>query len=95
MIKTILTCLLFAGLSGAALADDPAPTPGTATTTTAKTPPEPGSKYCVQDTGSHIRPKQGECLPVPGRSYSREDVENTGSVSNSDALRRLDPSITR
>ncbi|HZR33969.1 MAG TPA: hypothetical protein VFA75_01240 [Nevskia sp.] len=93
MIKSILTCLLFAGLSGAALADDPAPTSATAATT-AKAVPAPGSTLCVQDTGSHIRPKPGECLPVAGRSYSREDMENTGSFSNSDALRHLDPSIT-
>ena len=94
MIRNILASLLLAGLCGAALADDPVPAPAPETAT-ANTPPDPDSKLCLRETGSHLRPKQGECLPVTGSRYSREDVENTGSVDLSDALRRLDPSLTR
>jgi hypothetical protein len=47
---------------------------------------------CIRDTGSRIRPKEGECLG-PGRSYSRDDLDRTGSFDAADALRKLDPAI--
>lgn len=57
--------------------------------------------FCLRQTGSHVRsvtPKAHgdravECASEPGRVYSREDIERTGAISTSDALRRLDPSI--
>jgi hypothetical protein len=55
---------------------------------------KPGDRTCLQDTGSLIPPKKGHCLPVPGRSYSREELRNTGAIDNAHALQMLDPSIT-
>jgi hypothetical protein len=57
-------------------------------------PPRPGDRNCIQSTGSLIPAKPGTCLPVPGRSYSREDLEKTGHTTLGPALRDLDPSIT-
>lgn len=34
-----------------------------------------------------------DCVAASGRSYSREDLDRTGSVDAADALRRLDPAI--
>lgn len=52
---------------------------------------------CIRDTGSLIRERTSSgkraCLPVTGRSYSREDLERTGSTSTADALRKLDTSV--
>lgn len=56
--------------------------------------PRPGDRNCLRSTGSLIPPKPGECLPVPGRSYSQEDIRRTGALTTGDALRRLDPSVT-
>lgn len=55
---------------------------------------KPGDRNCLQQTGSLIRPKNGHCLPVTGRSYSRDDLRNTGAVDNARALQMLDPSIS-
>jgi len=49
---------------------------------------------CLRETGSRIAPKKGECLPVAGRTYSRDELGRTGRQSTGDALRQLDPSIT-
>lgn len=53
-------------------------------------------RNCMRYTGTRIvRNKRGEpeCLGANGRVYSRADIENTGSVELSEALRKLDPSI--
>ena len=34
-----------------------------------------------------------DCVAASGRSYSREDLDRTGSVDTAEALRRLDPAI--
>jgi hypothetical protein len=52
------------------------------------------SNMCVRDTGSHIRPPKGQCLPVNGNSYSRQDIQRTGAVTTGQALQMLDPSVT-
>lgn len=57
-------------------------------------PLKPGDRACLQSTGSMIRPKPGTCLPVAGRSYSQQDILNTGSPTVGPALQMLDPSIT-
>lgn len=55
---------------------------------------KPGDRTCIRDTGSLIPAKKGQCLQgVAGRSYSRQDLLNTGAASNAQALRMLDPSI--
>lgn len=59
-----------------------------------KKPPQPGDRNCLQSTGSLIPAKPGTCLPVAGRSYSSQDIQNTGSPTLGPALQQLDPSIT-
>ncbi|HWG11185.1 MAG TPA: hypothetical protein VN693_06770 [Rhodanobacteraceae bacterium] len=55
--------------------------------------PAPGDRDCVRDTGSHIPPPKGKCLPVAGRSYSHEDIQRTGQQDIGQALQQLDPSV--
>lgn len=57
-------------------------------------PVKPGDRSCIRDTGSLIPARQGKCLPVSGRSYSKDDIDNTGAHTLGPALERLDPSIT-
>ncbi len=44
-------------------------------------------------TGSRIPLSPGECA-APGRSYSEEELRQTGQVDVAPALRMLDPAIT-
>jgi hypothetical protein len=50
-------------------------------------------RNCLRDTGSLIPPKPGHCLPVAGRSYTRDDLRRTGATRTGEALERLDPSL--
>lgn len=52
------------------------------------------SRMCIRDTGSHIPPAKGKCLPVAGNSYSQQDLQRTGATNVGQALQMLDPSIT-
>ena len=54
---------------------------------------KPGDSNCIRDTGTHIRPRAGECLPVAGRSYSGAELRRTGQIDTGRALQMLDPSI--
>ncbi|HET7562798.1 MAG TPA: hypothetical protein VFJ87_10525 [Rhodanobacteraceae bacterium] len=56
--------------------------------------PAPGSRNCIQSTGSHIPPPKGQCLPVAGNSYSQQDIRRTGATDVGRALQMLDPSVT-
>jgi len=56
-------------------------------------PLKPGDRNCLRSTGSHIPPKKGGCLPVNGRSYTREELRRTGEPDTARALSKLDPSI--
>jgi len=47
---------------------------------------------CVQETGSRIQHKPGECIG-PGRSYSRDDLDSTGAFTPAEALKKLDPAL--
>ncbi len=51
------------------------------------------SRMCIRDTGSHIPPPKGQCLPVAGNSYSQQDIQRTGANNVGQALQMLDPSI--
>ena len=51
------------------------------------------SRMCIRDTGSHIPPPKGQCLPVAGNSYSQKDIQRTGAASVGQALQMLDPSV--
>lgn len=67
---------------------------GMANESVSKKPPQPGDRNCIQSTGSLIPAKPGTCLPVPGRSYSAQDIRNTGQPTLGPALQQLDPSVT-
>ena len=50
--------------------------------------------HCVVDTASRIkRPADKACSATPGTSYSQQELESTGRIDTSDALRQLDPRI--
>jgi hypothetical protein len=49
-------------------------------------------EFCVRDTGSRIKPSKDQCMQS-GRTYTREDLDNTGAIDAADALRRLDPRL--
>ena len=55
--------------------------------------PAPGDHNCIRDTGSHIPPPKGKCLPVAGRTYSHDDIQRTGQQDVGRALQQLDPSV--
>lgn len=108
MKKLILASAFIAaaGLGGVAAAQTTADVSATATaqvpasnaapvaeTGTRQVPPA-DSRFCIRDTGSHIPPPKGGCLPVSGTSYSHEDIERTGALTVGQALQQLDPSIT-
>jgi hypothetical protein len=59
-----------------------------------QSPLKPGNRNCLQTTGSLIPAKPGTCLPVAGRSYTQQDIKNTGQTDTGRALEQLDPSIT-
>jgi hypothetical protein len=47
---------------------------------------------CLAQTGSRI-PAGGMYCSATGRSYTRDDVNQTGATNGADALRLLDPSV--
>ena len=48
--------------------------------------------YCIKETGTRIKQKEGECVG-PGRTYSRDELDRTGAFSAAEALKRLDPAL--
>jgi hypothetical protein len=48
---------------------------------------------CLIQTGSRITSNNANCSAI-GRSYSRDDINRTGSTTADEALRLMDPSIT-
>lgn len=56
---------------------------------------KPGDRNCIRDTGSMIPAKPGQCLQGAfGRSYSADDLRNSGHPQNpAEALRALDPAV--
>lgn len=68
--------------------------PAAARTDGGHTVPPVDSRQCIRDTGSHIPPKKGKCLPVAGNSYSAQDIQRTGATNIGQALQMLDPSVT-
>ena len=68
--------------------------------TDAKDTPETGKAplsetRCVRSTGSRIRQRDARtaCNGLPGRSYSKDDIDRTGHTNLADALRTLDPAF--
>lgn len=88
------------GLAHAETPADPerAPEPDTLASKTTETEPAlRAERHCIRHTGTRlkVRDKNGCIATAPGRSYSRDDIERTGETDVADALRRLDPSISR
>jgi TolA-binding protein len=100
MSKSILVSLaMLAGLGASAAAmaqSQPSSTSATQTSSSKQSasPIKPGDRNCIRDTGSLLKAKPGECLPVTGRSYSQKDIQNTGQTQLGPALQDLDPSVT-
>ncbi|QNK00330.1 hypothetical protein [Dyella telluris] len=101
--KTLLVLTIALGIVPVAMAQqnpaagttDPASQPQvSAQKDPSQSPLKPGDRNCLQTTGSLIPAKQGTCLSVMGRSYSQQDIKNTGSPTLGPALEQLDPSIT-
>ncbi|MHB1271656.1 MAG: hypothetical protein ACYCZD_02625 [Rhodanobacter sp.] len=55
---------------------------------------KPGERNCLQQTGSLIRARKGHCLPLPGQSYSGDELRRTGATDTAHALQMLDPRIS-
>jgi hypothetical protein len=107
-LRRVRLGVLAAGLGFSAMtiaqtaSDVPPSTPKASSTSSKPTPSastehrlsRPGERTCLQQTGSLIPPKNGDCLPVAGRSYSRDELRNTGAVDNARALQMLDSGIS-
>jgi hypothetical protein len=95
-VAILLAAAGFATSVRAAPQNAPAPQQPAATPSTpsSQSPVKPGDRNCLRDTGSLIPAKKGECLPVTGRSYSKQDIDSTGKTRIGPALQQLDPSIT-
>lgn len=102
MFKLMFSAVLLATATAALAAPQNAPATSQTQADTApanahhakRSPLKPGDRQCIQNTGSLIPAKKGECLPVPGRSYSKEELDATGQTTLGPALQQLDPAIT-
>lgn len=96
-IRRLLACLALGTLlvSGAYAAEPASPPTATQSAPT-KNDSDTDSRQsnCVRDTGTRIKSKNRDCLGVAGRSYSAEELRQTGESNPLDALRRIDPGIT-
>ena len=49
---------------------------------------------CITQTGSRLKSKdKNACNGLPGRSYTKADLDLTGATTLAEALQRLDPSV--
>lgn len=99
----LVSFILFAGMAAGttALAQDaPAANPalagqaGRSAAGADRSPLRPGDRNCLRSTGSLIPAREGQCLPVAGRSYSGDELRRTGVNNTARALQMLDPSIS-
>ncbi len=65
-----------------------------ATSDLAAAPVAPPRADCLT-TGTRIPLGEGECAMQPGRAYSGEELKRTGAMTTLEALRMLDPAISR
>jgi hypothetical protein len=98
---SILSLALIAGLGVNALAfaqSSPSSTTGQTSQDSQKATshvPKPGDRDCIRDTGSLFPAKKDQCLAVPGRSYSGDELRSQGTNGdNARALQMLDPSVS-
>lgn len=103
-MKRILVASLLCGLAFAASAQQPpfAPAADPHDLRAADARNQAIDPLCLQETGSLITRAHNQrartqadkqCAPVPGRVWTRRDIERTGAFDMADALRQLDPSI--
>ena len=106
-MNRLILLLLIGGFASAASAQsasvDATLEPGAVAVGADATDAKANDRNCMRDTGSLITVsenqrarrdgKQEKCVSAIGRSYSREDIDRTGSIDLRDALRRLDTSI--
>jgi hypothetical protein len=83
---------------GTARAGDPTPAPapqqsGVQAAANAKVN-KAQSATCLTTTGSLMRPKPGHCVNAFGNVYTQRDLDRTGKITVSGALRLLDPALT-
>lgn len=70
------------------------PYPSPASSASGKAAQRPvDERHCLRQTGSHIPPKEGKCIPMPGRVYDKQDIDRTGENRLGPALKKLDPSV--
>lgn len=60
--------------------------------------PKLSERHCLRETGSHVVARHDAkapkpCNGLPGRAYTREDLDRTGHLNIADALRTLDPAV--
>jgi len=48
---------------------------------------------CLQETGTRIKRRSGECSTASGRVHRADDLRSTGRTTVGEALRQLDPGI--
>lgn len=108
LVTTLVAALGVCAISAAAFAQSTADSQNTSQSTPAttaqpttktktakqRTVSQIDSRMCIRDTGSHIPPPKGRCLPVAGNSYSQQDIQRTGANNVGQALQMLDPSVT-
>ena len=98
MKRLMLTTLLFVGVPAAFAQAAPAE-PAAAPDPVAEAAAEPlADRNCLRQTGSRIVARHNAkgrkaCVPMPGRAYTRDDLDRTGQVNIADALRMLDPAV--
>lgn len=67
----------------------------TSSTTEVTAKPKALTQADCLTTGSRIPLKEGQCVNLAGRVYSKDDLERSGAATVADALRRLDPAVAR
>lgn len=82
MLNTTRVLALAAALLLAACASQPA-----AQKTALKEP----SPHCLRSTGTRLDVPEGKCASGRGRVITREELERSGGMRNSDALNRISP----
>lgn len=91
-----LLTLLAAGLlcTGGAYAAEPAAEPAAEAHTDAQADAQAEQPDCLQQTGSHLKVTEDRpCISAPGQVITREQIERTGAITVSDAIRRSSASV--
>ena len=78
-------------LLGACATTPPAdPVAAVAATPEAGSEAEPAARLnCVDETGSRIKPRKGECLNGHGKVYTDDDIRDSGAINAGEVLSRF------